>query len=100
VSRRDDISRIALRRNQVPRAAEPVALGHLQTGLSICSSGQQRGLRNDLGLLSEEYDLQTRRLVGNFPQSFSHVGLINTACRLTQAGGPAEDQQSSIGHQS
>jgi GH15 family glucan-1,4-alpha-glucosidase len=51
-------------------------------------------LRNDVGLLSEQYDPQTRRLVGNFPQAFSHVGLINTARNLTQAGGPAEDRQS------
>jgi GH15 family glucan-1,4-alpha-glucosidase len=51
------------------------------------------GLRNDVGLLSEEYDPQTRRLVGNFPQAFSHVGLINTACNLTAVRGPAEDRQ-------
>lgn len=50
-------------------------------------------LRNDVGLLSEEYDPQTRRLVGNFPQAFSHVGLINTACNLTTVRGPAEDRQ-------
>jgi hypothetical protein len=35
-------------------------------------------LRNDLGLLSEEYDPAARRLVGNFPQALSHVGVINT----------------------
>jgi GH15 family glucan-1,4-alpha-glucosidase len=50
-------------------------------------------LRNDVGLLSEEYDPQTRRLVGNFPQAFSHVELINTACNLTTVRGPAEDRQ-------
>jgi GH15 family glucan-1,4-alpha-glucosidase len=52
-------------------------------------------LRNDVGLLSEEYDPQTRRFVGNFPQAFSHVGLINTARNLTWIGGPAEDRQTS-----
>jgi GH15 family glucan-1,4-alpha-glucosidase len=36
-------------------------------------------LRNDLGLLSEEYDPVRKRLIGNFPQAFSHLGLINTA---------------------
>ena len=39
-------------------------------------------LRNDLGLLSEEYDVRTQRLVGNFPQAFSHISLINSACNL------------------
>ncbi len=41
------------------------------------------GLRNDLGLLAEEYDAVAGRQVGNFPQAFSHVSLVNTACRLT-----------------
>lgn len=49
-------------------------------------------LRNEVGLLSEEYDPNAKRLVGNFPQAFSHVGLINTARNLTRAGGPAEDR--------
>jgi GH15 family glucan-1,4-alpha-glucosidase len=40
-------------------------------------------LRNDVGLLSEEYDVARRRFVGNFPQAFSHVSLINTALNLT-----------------
>jgi GH15 family glucan-1,4-alpha-glucosidase len=37
------------------------------------------GVRNDLGLLSEEYDPRSRRLLGNVPQAFSHVSLVNTA---------------------
>jgi GH15 family glucan-1,4-alpha-glucosidase len=40
-------------------------------------------LRNDVGLLAEEYDPIGRKLLGNFPQAFSHVGLINTAFNLT-----------------
>jgi GH15 family glucan-1,4-alpha-glucosidase len=40
-------------------------------------------LRNDVGLLGEQYDPRLRRLLGNFPQAFSHVGLVNTACNLT-----------------
>ncbi|GGS55923.1 glycoside hydrolase family 15 protein [Actinokineospora fastidiosa] len=40
-------------------------------------------LRNDVGLLSEEYDTRTGRLVGNTPQAFSMVGLVNTARQLT-----------------
>ena len=47
-------------------------------------------LRSDLGLLAEEYDLKAKRLVGNFPQAFSHVALINTAHNLTRAFGPAQ----------
>ena len=43
-------------------------------------------IRNDVGLLSEEYDTRTKRLVGNFPQAFSHVGLVNTAHNLAGAG--------------
>ena len=42
-------------------------------------------LRNELGLLSEEYDPALRRLVGNFPQAFSHIGLVNTALLLDAA---------------
>ncbi|HUP73987.1 MAG TPA: glycoside hydrolase family 15 protein [Acidimicrobiales bacterium] len=50
-------------------------------------------LCNDLGLLSEEYDSLARRLVGNFPQAFSHVSLVNTARNLSGSGGPAEDRK-------
>jgi GH15 family glucan-1,4-alpha-glucosidase len=42
-------------------------------------------LRNDVGLLAEEYDPVGRRQLGNFPQAFSHVGLVNTAFNLTPA---------------
>ena len=50
-------------------------------------------LCNDLGLLSEEYDPATRRQLGNFPQAFSHVMLINTARNLARAHGPAEERK-------
>jgi GH15 family glucan-1,4-alpha-glucosidase len=46
-------------------------------------------LRNDVGLLAEEYDTIRRRMVGNFPQAFSHVGLVNTALNLSRSAGPA-----------
>jgi GH15 family glucan-1,4-alpha-glucosidase len=52
-------------------------------------------VRNDLGLLAEEYDPNARRLLGNFPQAFSHVGLINTAVNLSRAVGPAEHRKES-----
>jgi GH15 family glucan-1,4-alpha-glucosidase len=42
------------------------------------------GLRNELGLLSEEYDPGKQCLVGNFPQAFSHISLINTAHNLSR----------------
>jgi GH15 family glucan-1,4-alpha-glucosidase len=56
-------------------------------------------LRNDVGLLSEEYDPRRRRLLGNFPQSFSHIALINTAHNLTRSIGPAV-QRSTDEHRS
>jgi GH15 family glucan-1,4-alpha-glucosidase len=49
-------------------------------------------LRNDVGLLSEEYDPHLGRLVGNFPQAFSHVSLVNTAFDLTRAKDPHEPE--------
>ncbi len=48
-------------------------------------------LRNDLGLLSEEYDPVAGRLVGNFPQAFSHVSLVNSASKLTGQEKPTPD---------
>ena len=54
---------------------------------SACSA-----LRNDVGLLAEEYDVDPTRLVGNFPQAFSHVALINTAQNLSREGGPGHER--------
>ncbi len=42
-------------------------------------------MRNDLGLLAEEYDPRARRQLGNFPQAFSHIGLISTAVNFARA---------------
>jgi len=47
-------------------------------------------VRNDVGLLAEGYDADRKRLAGNFPQAFSHVGLITTAMNLTDHYAPAE----------
>ena len=44
-------------------------------------------LRDDVGLLSEEYDPKEKRQLGNFPQAFTHVGLVNTAQALSQKAG-------------
>ena len=49
-------------------------------------------LRNDVGLLSEQYDVQRNRLTGNFPQAFSHISLINTAHNLSHFEKPAEER--------
>jgi GH15 family glucan-1,4-alpha-glucosidase len=49
-------------------------------------------LRNDVGLLSEEYDPRAKRMLGNFPQAFSHLGIINTAHNLVRAAKPAEQR--------
>jgi GH15 family glucan-1,4-alpha-glucosidase len=49
-------------------------------------------IRNDLGLLAEEYEPGNKRQQGNFPQAFSHVALINTAFNLTRADKPQEQR--------
>jgi len=50
------------------------------------------GLSNDVGLLAEEYDPAARRFLGNFPQAFSHVALVNTALNLGEAVKPVEQR--------
>ena len=51
-------------------------------------------LRNDVGLLAEEYDTREHRLVGNFPQAFSHVALVSTAHNLSRAKKPTRQRAS------
>ena len=53
-------------------------------------------ISSDLGLISEEYDVQSKRLIGNFPQAFSHIALVNSAYNLEHANAPAEQRS---GHQ-
>ena len=50
------------------------------------------GVATDLGLLAEEYDVTAARLVGNFPQAFSHIALVNTAYNLSRAEKPVEQR--------
>jgi GH15 family glucan-1,4-alpha-glucosidase len=50
------------------------------------------GLANDVGLLAEEYDPLARRQLGNFPQAFSHVAMVNSAMNLCQGVKPAEQR--------
>ncbi len=56
------------------------------------------GLCNDVGLISEEYDVRNRRMLGNFPQAFTHVALINSARNLTCGGGPCEHRARDSDH--
>jgi GH15 family glucan-1,4-alpha-glucosidase len=55
------------------------------------------GLRNDVGLLSEQYDTETKRLVGNFPQAFSHIALVNSAHNLSRTAKPSEQRSARNG---
>ena len=49
-------------------------------------------LRNDVGLLAEEYDPRLKRMLGNFPQAFSHISLVNTAYNLSREEKPSEQR--------
>jgi GH15 family glucan-1,4-alpha-glucosidase len=53
------------------------------------------GLCNDVGLLAEEYDTRAQRLVGNFPQAFSHIALVNTAHNVAHTTKPCEQRSGS-----
>jgi GH15 family glucan-1,4-alpha-glucosidase len=50
---------------------------------------------NDVGLLAEEFDPASGRMLGNFPQAYSHVGLIDCALNLSREAGPAEERAQS-----
>ena len=50
------------------------------------------GLRNDVGLLAEEYDIGAKRQVGNFPQALSHISLINAASEFTNTSSPGQQR--------
>jgi GH15 family glucan-1,4-alpha-glucosidase len=50
------------------------------------------GLCNDVGLLAEQYDVERGRLVGNFPQAFSHLALVTTAQNLSRREGPGQQR--------
>ena len=55
------------------------------------------GLCNDVGLLSEEYDPGSKRMIGNFPQAFTHVAMVNSAFNLTRTAKPVHQRARSSG---
>lgn len=56
-------------------------------------------VRNDLGLLAEEYDPISGRQLGNFPQAFSHIGLVNSAVNLSRAVAPVSQRTDTEPHE-
>ena len=67
-----------------PRATEP-AISRSERSISPPTVYRVTGCSNDLGLLAEEIDASSGELLGNFPQAFSHVGLINAAYDIDKA---------------
>jgi GH15 family glucan-1,4-alpha-glucosidase len=67
-----------------------VLMGRLQDAHQLF--GRLLDLRNDVGLLAEQYDVRAKRQVGNFPQAFSHVALVNTAHNLSRRAKPVEQR--------
>jgi GH15 family glucan-1,4-alpha-glucosidase len=53
-------------------------------------------LRNDVGLLSEEYDVDRKIMTGNFPQALTHVALVNTIINLHSLNGPSRQRSSAF----
>ena len=70
-----------------------VLLGEKEAGREIFD--RVVALANDVGLLSEAYEVRAGRLVGNFPQAFSHIALVNTAHNLDHGVRPAEQRAAS-----
>jgi GH15 family glucan-1,4-alpha-glucosidase len=69
-----------------------VMLGRLEDARKLFD--KLAGLANDVGLLAEEYDPRAKRQVGNFPQAFSHLGLITAAYALANANASGEGETS------
>jgi len=67
-----------------------VLMGRLQDAHQLFA--RLLSLRNDVGLLAEQYDVRAKRQVGNFPQAFSHVALVNTAHNLSRRAKPVEQR--------
>ena len=73
------MSRVAV----FPGSFDPMTNAHLDVARRAAALFDRLvGLVNDVGLLSEEYDVRNGRMVGNFPQAFSHLALVQAAFRL------------------
>jgi GH15 family glucan-1,4-alpha-glucosidase len=70
-----------------------VLLGRMDDAHALCE--RLLKLRNDVGLMAEEYDTRASRLVGNFPQAFSHVAIVNTTHNILRATKPARQRAAS-----
>ncbi len=81
--RRGRVPPLLVLAGRLPRtcSAAPTRPGRCSSGCSGCA--------NDVGLLAEEYDPAAGRLLGNFPQAFTHVSLVNTAGNLSGTSRPA-----------
>jgi len=72
--------------------AEALALaGQRDRAFAVCDRAV--AFMNDVGLLSEEVDAESGELLGNFPQAFSHIGLVNAAWAISQAGDPVSRER-------
>ena len=72
------------------RSGSPTTCGCWDGPTKRCALFERlAGLVNDVGLIAEEYDPATKRMLGNFPQAFTHVSLVNTACNLDHDTRPA-----------
>jgi GH15 family glucan-1,4-alpha-glucosidase len=74
-------------------AAARAMAGQLERARDIFEAATRH--TNDVGLLSEEVDLETGELLGNYPQGLSHIGLINAAWEIAKAEDNAHDEQQS-----
>jgi GH15 family glucan-1,4-alpha-glucosidase len=73
-------------------SGSPTRFASLGVRRGACALRAPGQLCNDVGLLAEEYDPASRRHLGNFPQAFSHVALVNTAMNLSAHAKPAEQR--------
>jgi GH15 family glucan-1,4-alpha-glucosidase len=72
-----------------------VMLGRHEDALALFQ--RLSGLCNDVGLLAEQYDPHSQRMLGNFPQAFSHLGIINTALNLHRTWCPVQMRAEAVG---